>query len=101
LDDEQYQRAKNEWKAGKLTSALGMLEDLKGTGHHAAEAEDLKKTVAKTQGLMNRAERAAAKGECDEAIKLYREVLALNEAIDAAKKGEQDCRSKALPNTVE
>ncbi|MBI3180749.1 MAG: protein kinase [Myxococcales bacterium] len=98
---EYVARARTAYKAGDFVGASVFLNDVPASSAHRAEAEKLRATIEGLEKRLGEAKSLAKRGDCEGAIRMFEEVLKVNDGVQKARQGIQWCRQAERPSTLE
>ncbi|HEY0880129.1 MAG TPA: protein kinase [Archangium sp.] len=94
-------KGKTEFEVAKLDEAETYLKSVDAETEAAVEAKGLLEKIGTIREKLKAANALRAKGQCDQALPLYRAVLELNAKVADAASGSSACRQGTVAPTME
>ncbi len=91
-DASLFNLAQEAFESGRLKNARSTLQKISPTSSFYSEAQALQARVENISNLLQKASRFYQKGQCANAIRIYKQVLASHKGIQTAAKGIARCK---------
>ncbi|MGC4117165.1 MAG: protein kinase [Myxococcales bacterium] len=89
------------YESGELARADKLLEGIPATSERAADAGALRAKIASVRSLLDKANAAESRGDCQTAIKVWDDALRLNRNLKDAQSGKNKCAKSMAPVGLE